>query len=69
MILSRVSPGKPPTLSVLDIAERFFKRATFFNGSGPVYAFVLEKDSAVNSWQELLGPNSPAVAKQTSPTR
>lgn len=36
--------------------------------SGPCYALVLEKDSAINSLRSLLGPHSVAVAKESDPT-
>lgn len=34
---------------------------------GPSYLVVLEKGSAINSWKELIGPASPAVAKERAP--
>jgi nucleoside diphosphate kinase len=34
---------------------------------GPNYLIVLEKGSAINAWKELIGPTSPAVAKERAP--
>jgi len=37
--------------------------------SGPSELLVLVKENASKSWQELVGPEEPAKASETAPTR
>ena len=34
---------------------------------GPILVMKLEKDNAIGSWRELMGPTDPIVAKKESP--
>lgn len=56
-----------------DLAEQFYavhKEKPFFGelvesiASGPIVAFVLEKDDAITAWRELMGATNPADAAE-----
>jgi nucleoside diphosphate kinase len=37
--------------------------------SAPIYALVLEKEQAVESWRQLMGPTDSNKARQNEPNR
>ncbi|KAJ3087275.1 thioredoxin domain-containing protein 6 [Quaeritorhiza haematococci] len=47
--------------------KTFFEELVSVMTSGPVYALVLEKDSAINALMQMMGPASPAKAKEMAP--
>ena len=42
------------------------KQVRFYAG-GEILALLLEKDGAISSWRELLGPGDPSVGRKTAP--
>ncbi|KAI9207247.1 nucleoside diphosphate kinase [Polychytrium aggregatum] len=45
----------------------FFEDLTQWMSSSPIYAMVLQKESAINSWRELAGPTNSVKAKEIAP--
>ncbi|KAI5063391.1 hypothetical protein GOP47_0021938 [Adiantum capillus-veneris] len=48
-------------------AKAFFDDLIDFMTSGPILAMVLEQDSAVAKWRELIGPTDPKKAQIEQP--
>ena len=48
-------------------AKLFFVNSSFY--SSPIYAMVLEKEDAVQSWRLLIGPTDSNKAKETEQNR
>jgi len=46
-----------------------FNMKNLFYSSGPSELLALVKSNANQSWQELVGPEDPAKASETAPTR
>lgn len=59
----RVSWGS----SAGDLTRRFFQEMIRFYASGEIVALLLEKEGAISSWRQLLGPGDPSVAKKVAP--
>ncbi len=45
------------------------QKLIIFFSSGPSELLALVKEDASTSWQELVGPEDPAHASETAPTR
>ena len=44
--------------------REFFEGLTAFMSSAPIIAMVLEKENAINSWRELIGPTNSNLARE-----
>jgi nucleoside-diphosphate kinase len=42
----------------------FFESLTTFMSEGPIVAMALEKDDAIKTWRDLMGPTNPANATE-----
>lgn len=51
------------------ISKPFYDELIGWMSGTPIYAFVLERDSAVNAWRELIGPTNAVKAKEIAPKR
>ena len=51
------------------VSKPFYDELIGWMSGNPIYAFVLEKEGAVNAWRELIGPANAAKAKEIAPNR
>lgn len=49
--------------------KMFFPNLVTYMSSGPVLALVLAREKAISTWRELIGPTSPAKARELHPER
>ncbi|KAJ3126393.1 thioredoxin domain-containing protein 6 [Nowakowskiella sp. JEL0407] len=63
MTLTRESAESLFDKSNGEFSEEFYEWIT----SAPVYAMILQKESAVSEWLELSGPEDPVLAKEEAP--
>jgi len=49
------------------ISKSFYETLTKYMSSGPIYAAVIEKENAIKSIRQLIGPTNPEKAKEVAP--
>ncbi len=64
MKMLRITKAEAEGFYAVHVDKPFFESLTNFMSSGPIVVMALEKEDAIKSWRDLMGPTNPAQAKE-----
>ncbi len=64
MKMLRISKAEAEGFYAVHAGKPFFDSLTNFMSSGPIVVLALEKEDAIKTWRDLMGPTNPAQAKE-----